>query len=448
MWRRLRDALEDFPATMLRFIHMAYGDAALFEAWAEFILWDEDAPEFDPHSSELQIFMPWFFHRWAPDPMETRVPDASLHDRSPTSVLLEQKGRHMDPPMRRYLEACAATPFSFHEILAVEPGRGFCARDMFTDDERDVMERSASRTMEPGDIIFGHLVTSDGITLMEACPPHTLPPREKIAIVDLRERITTHHGSISSDALREWDMELREIYQDYMYEVRNPPTPRIKTTDGEMVVLHSIGFEVPSAQAAFDALKRLALDETDEELLESARLDAAGRVQEVSFDWKVAGNPVHRGWDNTVLGHIEIDGDRMVANVNSAERAARLRELVESLCPDARHTGTEVQTLEEAMARRETGEESRGDMDAELLAQNPEVRDHIRAMTAEHYEEWIHQEIPALGGITPMDAVRERSGREKVEALIKQLERDGRRMNPPLDEAVPRRLRQRLGLGD
>ena len=445
-WRRLRAVLDGFPTTMLRFVRDVYGDAALDEAWDEFNLWEEDQQGFDPDSPHLQLFMPWFFHRWTPDPEETRVADATLHDRAPTSVLLERKGRRLDPLLRRYLEACVATPFGFHEIVGVEPGNGFRARDVLTGDERQVMERSASQSMQLGDILFGQLVTSEGITLMEACSAHVLPPHDKIELIDLRERIAAH-GSISSDTLDDWDIELREVYLDRMEALRNPPIPRLQNTDGEPTAFHRLSFEIPSAQAAFDALNYLAFDETEADLLESAQMDADGRVRRVSFAWKVAGNPVHRSWENTVLGHIEIDGDRLVADVNSAERAARLKEIVESRCPGARHTGTDVQTLEEALAQSAGDEEPPGDAEATSLAQNPEVLERIRAMTAEHYEDWIRQEIPALGGLSPMDAVRDKGGREKVEALITQFERDGRRMSPPLDESVTRRMRQRLGLG-
>lgn len=389
--------------------------------------------------------MPWFFHRWAPDPPDTCVADATLHDRTPTSVLLERKGRRLDPLLRRFLEACMTAPFSFHEIVGVEPGHGFRARDVFTGDERQVMERSGSQAMQPGDILFGQLVTSEGITLMEACSAHVLPPDTKLELIEFRERIAAR-GAISAETLDEWDIELREAYLDLIEALRNPAMPRLQNTDGEDTVFHRLSFEIPSAQAAFDALKHLALDETESELLESAEVDADGRVLPVSFAWKVAGNPVHTDWENTVLGQIEIDGGRLVADVNSAERAARLKEMLESRCPGARHTGTEVQTVEEALARRPGDEASSEDADAASLAEHPEVRERIREMMSKHYEDWVDQEIPALGGLSPMDAVRDEVGREKVEALITQIERDGRRMRPPLDSAVIRRMRQRLGL--
>ncbi len=444
-WRRLRRALDGFPSTMLRFVERVYGPEALDEAWEEYYLWEEDAPDLHPRSSESQVFMPWFFHRWSPDPADTLVADAALHGREPTDLFLQQKGRRLDPTLREYLEACLDAPFTFHDILEVEPGRGFRAREVFTGEERSVLERSASRTMAPGDLFFGQLVTAEGITLMEACSPHPLSPEHKIPLIELRERINAN-GPITSEFLCEWDIELREEYLYMIEAIRNPPTPQLQNTDGEPIVFQSLSFEVPSAQEAFDALKELALDETEEELLADADLDDHGKIRRVSFTWKVAGNAQHRSWENTVLGHIEIDDRQLVAGVNSEARAARFMTIMEERCPAARHTGTEAETVEEGLARRRAEGEGPADADAQSLADHPEVRARIQAMMAEHYGDWVEQEIPALGGLSPMEAVKEEAGREKVEALITQIERQGRRMEPPLDEAITRRMRERLGL--
>jgi len=444
-WRRLRAALDGFPTTMLRFVRNVYGDAALAEAWDEFHLWAEDASEFDPNSPHLQVFMPWFFHRWSPDPAETLVADTALHGREPTRVLLERRARRLDPLLKGYLEACIVTPFTFHEILNVDPGRGFLARDVFTGDQRQALEHSASRTMERGDVLFGQLVTTEGVTLMEACAPHVLPAGDKIELVDLREHLTAN-GPLDPEGLCGWDMELREEYLYRMEVLRSPPTPQLHNTDGEPVVFHRLSYEIPSAQEVFDALKHLAFDETEEELLEEAGLNEEGQVRSVSFAWKAAGNAVHESWDNTVLGHIEIEANRMEVNVNSKGRATRFREIVEDRYPAARHLGTEIETVEEGLARRKEEGEAPADADLGSLADDPEVQARIQAMLAEHYENWIEQEIPALGGLSPTEAVKDKSGREKVEALITQIERHGRGMSPPLDEAITRRMRESLGL--
>ncbi len=447
-WRRLRASLDGFPTVMLRFVGKVYGPGVVDEAWAEFTAWRDDGG-FDPDTPHMPVFMPWFFHQWAPDPEDTGVGDTSLYDRSPTHVLLERRGRRLDAILRDYLEACLASPFSFHEIVRTDPGRGFHTRDVFTGEEHDVLERSASRTLQPGDTFFGQLATSHGITLLEACSPHALPPRDKLRLIDLRERMGGEGGHLTREALKEWDIEVRLEYLRRTEALRNPPAPQLQNTDGETIAFHRLSFDIASAQGAFDALKSLALDDTDDDLLESADIDADGRVRRVSFAWKRTGNALHRSWDNTVLGHIEIDGERLVVSVNSAERAARVRELVESRYPAARLTGTDAETVEAAMARRsEAGEDPSEKADTSSLSEIPEVRERIREIMAEQYADWIHEPIPALGGLTPVDAVKKEGGREKVEALVRQIERDGRRMDPPLDEAVPRRMRERLGLAE
>ena len=218
-------------------------------------------------------------------------------------------------------------------------------------------------------------------------------------------------------------------------------------TDGDDLVFHTLTFEVRSAQGAFDALKHLASDESERELLETAELDEEGRVRRVAFAWTVAGNRVHEEWDNTVLGNIEIDGPRLAVHVNSAERAARFRGILEErLGDDARHAGTEVQSLEDALQERAAGGGSPEPSEPAGLSEHPEVRQRLHELTSAHYDRWVTEEIPVLGGLSPLEAVGTPAGREKVQALIDQIERDGRRMKPPLDEAVVVRLRQRLGL--
>ncbi|MGK7313366.1 MAG: hypothetical protein ACN0LA_14120 [Candidatus Longimicrobiales bacterium M2_2A_002] len=452
MWRRLRAALDGFPTTMMRFVREVYGPDVLDEAWTEFVLWEDADPGFDPDSVHLPVFMPWFFHRWTPDPADTRVADASLHGRSPTSVLLERRGTKLDPLLRRYLQACVTSPFSFYEVVHSRPGHGFRARDIFTGEEHDVLERSASRTFGRGNIFFGQVATCDGVTLLEACPGVVIPPGEKLGVIDLRDLIEDGPIPLTRETLSEWGIELREEYLACVDAIMNPAAPRLQNTDGEPLEFHRLHFEIPSAREAFDALGHLALPGPDTgedaraELLESAEFDDDGRLRRVSFTWQAAGNPVHDHWDNTILGHLEIRDGRLVADVNSAGRAARLREIVESACRGARHTGTDVETVDDALARtRESGSPPEV-ASAPDPADDPEVRARLREITARHYEAWIHEPIPALGGRSPIEAVQDRSGREKVEALITSIERDGRNMDPPLDQAVIRQMRERLGL--
>lgn len=445
-WHKLRRVLDGYPAMMLRFVSQVYGRDAINEAWDEFTLWESDDPHFDPDTPHLEVFLPWLYHQWAPDPANTSIADASLHGRSPTSVLLERRGRRLDPTLRRYLEGCLDAPFSFHEVLLCDPGRALRTRDLLTGVEHDVFERSASRTLQAGDTFFGQLVSSEGITLLEGCGPHAIPPREKLGLIDFRERVTSGRP-LSTEALKDWDIEVREEYLTFADHLMNPPAPRLQNTDGEEIVFHRLFFEIDSPRRALDTLKHLALDETEDDLLEEAELDSDGEVQRLAFAWKVGGNAMHRSWENTVHGNIEIDGRELRADVNSAERAARLRGILEErLREGIRHTRTEIESVGVAMSRSQASSGAGGTPERSSWADKPEVLDRIREMTAAHYESWVSEEIPALGGLTPLEAIRDRVGREKVEALITSMERSGSQVDPPVDEGVFARIRERLGL--
>lgn len=80
------------------------------------------------------------------------------------------------------------------------------------------------------------------------------------------------------------------------------------------------------------------------------------------------------------------------------------------------------------------------------LAAQPELRAAVTELLRKHYRAGVDDKIPALGDRTPREAVRDADGREAVAALIDQIERDGPKMNPPLDPQIVRELRETLGL--
>ena len=429
--------------------HSAYGPPAIHEAWEAFTLGEET--EFDPDTPHVQVFMPWFFHRWSPDPEDTSVRDAALHGMAPTEAYLRNKGTRADPLLREYLEACLEAPFSFYEIVRSDPGRGFLLRDIITGEERNVSERSASKEAQHGNVTFAQLAASGGVTLLEACSPYVIKPIFKPQMIAIRGQIAPKGGDlVSGEMLKESQAVLRELYLNVTRQIREQAVPKLQNTDGEPLSLQRLVFDIDSAQAAFDALKHLAFDQSEEELLDASERDAQGGLARVRFDWKKAGNRMHKSWNNTVLGSIEIAGKRLSAEVNSANRADTFKRLVEeALGARARYRATKIQSPEKLLAQARTAErsgETPAEREQQALAELPEVKAKLAEMLEQHYESWISQRLPMLGNKTPLQAVKDPDGREMVEALVLQIERDGSNMTPPLDPAIARRLRERLGL--
>lgn len=451
-WRRVRRSLDQFgmAARLLRFTEEIYGPTAIDEAWAEFTVWQDGDPAFDPSTPHLPLFMPWFFHSWAPDPYDTDVADATLHDRAPTAVYLERHGSQLDPLVRRYLDACSRTPFGFHEIIRCDPGRGFQARNLFTSEEVEVMEQAASRTVTTHEILFGQLVAVDGIVMLECSSPFGLNPGDKIAILDLRDRICANGKYTPAEALRDFDSEIRELYLSIANRILDPQLPDLRNTDGDPLVPQKVIFEIDSPQHAFDALKHLAGDVPEEELLRDVRRGSEGEWSELQLAWSKRGNAMHSDWQNTVLGEIRISPRRLTCEVNSAKRSEAIRAIVtEALGDHARYRATEIQSLERLWDERGAGgaeDATRVDDEQAALMAHPEVRAKINEMMAGHYERWVVEQIPALGGRTPLEAMRTSGGRERVEALLIDMERRSTGMSGAPDAEIFRRLRERLGL--
>jgi hypothetical protein len=449
-WRRVRRALDEFAmaTTMLAFVADTYGPDALEEAWEEFSGAEEP---FDPETPHIQVFMPWFFHRWTPDPYRTEVADTELHERSPTMLFLERRGARLDPVIRRYLGSCLEAPFSFHEILRCDPGHGFQARDLFTGEERAVLERSATQGMQPGDIVFGQLVTAESITILEAASLCFIPPIYKIELIDFRKELLRGESRFTAETLCDWDLELIERYLDIMDRVLHPQLPKLHNTDGEPLEMHRLMFDIDSPEKVLDALKSLDSGLSEEEIISATKRTARGDFKSVQFNWTKAGNPLHKDWSTTIVGHIEIKGRRLVAEVNSAGRAQEFKALVEErLEGEARLRADRIQSVEKILAERNRAGPGTSVREAEsdALAQHPEVQARVQQMMAEHFERWVTEKIPALNGQTPLEAVRDPDGREKVMALVIEAERGARRMKPPADPVTLRRVRERLGLTD
>ena len=75
----------------------------------------------------------------------------------------------------------------------------------------------------------------------------------------------------------------------------------------------------------------------------------------------------------------------------------------------------------------------------------PEVQAQLRAMMNQHYAAWVDDKLPALQGKTPREAVRTKAGKEKVEALIQDIERTEQGVGG-YDASIVADLRKRLGL--
>jgi hypothetical protein len=347
------------------------------------------------------------------------------------------------------LEQATTQPLSFYEVVWNEPGERMRVWDVLVGGETEVIERSGSRHLRQGDLLFAQIWHQPEFAVFGSMAPICIPPDKKIEVIELRKtlkkRIAKQNRYLAPhDLLRYADL-IRATYLDIRDRLFAPPM--LCNTDGDPLLFHTLTFRIESAETAFDALAPLAVGHSREELLDDAELSEDGKLRKVDIDWIKEGNRKFKTWDNTIQGHIKISEGRVIAEVNSENRAKRMRkEIAKRLGSLAVYESTIAQTLEEMRKNtpQDAGEAELHDAEMEALLADPQARKFLQATMQKQVESWIHQKIPALGGRTPAEAVRDPDGKEMVEALLLDWERrDERDVSPNQirpDISVLRRL--------
>jgi hypothetical protein len=157
-------------------------------------------------------------------------------------------------------------------------------------------------------------------------------------------------------------------------------------------------------------------DEIDKEMLD--------RLGPLFWPWYLF------NWEyDPIEGDVELAGpkDRTVAELYAEERGARLDPVEKKLIDGINR---EPYSFWEVL-------------DVEALYQwDTEIREQLAEMFMNHWESWVDQKIPALGGKSPQKAIKTPDGCEAVEALLQEAEQD--RWQEPLMLEVNRRGAQRV----
>lgn len=443
LYHRLSNSYEEVLGRLLEQAAETLGEEGISLALADFLLWPDDEEEFRrAYEAHAALFVPWLVFDWTPDPNDVD-PAARKDFAEPLARLaLQNPILDLDPLERRILEAATAEAFSFYEVVECTPGEGFLLRDILRGREIEVCERLGSENVEPGDILFARVIRIEQVAMLAGCGSLFFPPDFKPRVIALRAKIAGRRKSITAEELRRNDAELRDLFFALHDALTTPLV--LRNTDDEELLFHRLHWEIDSAAEAFERLKQLSAEESAEEILRRAERTADGELRRVQFAWTRKAPPGTSTVRNTVLGKIAIEGGKLRVEVNSAERAARIRETIDrALGGTGRHRATEV------LGSRPTPPLSgEGDGPPEEILESPEARAEVGKLFEQYWAEWTKTNIPALGGKTPRQAVRSADGRESVEAILAAAERDAARAArfPEETLAAIHKARKLLGL--
>lgn len=340
----------------------------------------------DDHLLEMAeiVFQWWFFFDEVLDG-ETLAEDVLAHEQD------------LRPGERRYLEMGRESAMRLYEVVAVEPGASIMLRDIILGSEICVRERSASRSIHTWDLVAARIF-SKGTSGQPEIDGGMLPLQRRLHDF-LIERLAQLRNELDAAELRE--AQVLVFFNAWL----DPGMPKLVNYDGEPILPTTVHFDVFDERACISALDHAPDIVRDEN----------------APAWAWVGMGKDRK-DPVTFGFLRLDGGRLQFQTNSRERGERGRSLIEKLVGEAvRYRVTEHEDIERAALAASNEREARSSAIPKELAEP--TREAVMQVYQQHYEKWIDEPVPMLGGKTPRQAAGMAALRTRVAEMIEDLER-------------------------
>lgn len=316
---------------------------------------------------------------------------------------------------------------SLYEVHEVFPEKGLILKDLLMGGEYDVKERSATRELRKWDIFAARLFLIDGQYIMSGCAyPYSIMMKQEI-IDDIMEAHREYQEEFRNVTMDMFLKATGDIFNFHWYEpILNPPHPPIlHTTSGELMLFSKALFEIKDHDAVLKTLPEIKGFEQDQD----------------DYTWF---DKQDKQGSATILGTVEIKGNKLTLECKSKERLERGKKLIVGALQDAVvHKVDTFQSPTEAIkALKKTAPKHENDLPPLEIQQQ-----FYNQFMQSQYEKWFHDKIPALDNKTPLEAIKTQQGKEKVIDLLKLYEngeeQNKRESRPYYDLAW---IWQRLGL--
>jgi hypothetical protein len=333
----------------------------------------------------------------------------------------------------RFVEAARREPFRLWEVQSVAGRESATLQCLTTRETVTVFDSALSVAANPWDIICGHIVGWDGVYVGSAVLPYALPAIYRPAIIKRLRKVKASSGAellpLQNKVLNAYGQTLREMIDRAPPELRN-------TDNEELVWIRSRYRFAPKDQAAL--LQTLAGDQAmDAEPDESP--DPGGVWH---YSWGRDGTALGR----TLLGQIRVGPDFLEFECNSRERREELvRRVVAKHAKALTLESSDATPMDRAMLEEQARSLANSPApEARDLSGEPEVAKVIDSI----HMRWVDGTVPALGGITPREAVKTAQGRQRVIDLLHEFENMDARARQSAYRFDYNRIRRELGLDE
>ena len=354
---------------------------------------------------------------------EPLIVDFAIWEGGIADDYLAERGDLLPPDERRLIEDLVGQPRRLWEVTAVDPGTRMTLRDTATGDQVVVDEHLASLDREPGELSLARVARLEDQNQLMGMPM-SIPFRLRDSALELVD------SGPDADQLATWYGQAIAF-------------PILVNSDREPILLCraelATAVALPELHAALDPV----LDRVDEgEWCEQAEREEDEDEDEEEEEEE---EEEEQAWIDRgiLLGRVAFEGDRLAVETNSEGRLERLLATITAVVPDA-----EIVVEERTDPRRSLPEQVRlGAPDTETRDDLPpaEVEAMLDQFIRRREAAWVDGSIPALGGLTPRQALDDPTRREDLLALLREM--GGHAAVGGVSGFNADRIRSLLGLG-
>lgn len=445
---RLQQTAEALVPRLFDHVQTHYAPEAFERAWEEFTL-DTGIPiGSDQCPEEEDAFPLWFLFNWIPEDAASRQ-DGLIEPEMPISFhYLDTMGKRLSNFEREFLIAASRENFSFHEVKACVAGQSIRLLDLMCGPERTVQEPELSNELQPGDILYGKVISAAGISMLFGTGSRTLSGENLEQILDLREHLSHKEPSVPSgltypapfldlSMLLEYELALRDLYLTLC-----------GTWDDDLAFDDDLDAAVQltyrlscSTRQALDALASLS-GLSAQTLMDQNGIFEQDELLCVTVPWSLTDHASENTDaapcepDRECFTHIFIEGDTLQIDADSDEDADRIAlEIAERLGDlavlEARDVAPSYDFLDEFgddLDDDDLDENELDDDDVDGLAEDWLLENRVKnavgpgGLNLAELDLWLDEPRPELDGQSPREARATPDGRRRLDQLLTQME--------------------------
>lgn len=311
-----------------------------------------------------------------------------------------EEAKNLEKLQKGMIKDWLQSTYSFFEVEHVRAGEECTIRDIITNKQYVVKDTASSRQIKTSDIIGARPINCGDNTYFSAVIS-VYPAAFKTLILDFFKgqfkeyKKSSGKEKTKNDYLKDWGYQIGQFLEDVAKH------PKYITPEGDEFVLAQANYRLKNREKTFSKLGKI------KSLKEISGSSDDLRV----FSWDKRGK-------NTITGTIEIESDNLRIECYSLDMLSKAKARIE------KELGGLIEHLEDSkkelagLINKEKGD-SPSPKRYPLGTKN---RKELDSALDEHYEAWIDQPLDILDGRSPREAMLSKQGRDKVSAVLSELE--------------------------